>query len=269
MNSIAQPAPTSSNIQSKPMINSNPLLSDYYCKSFDTPDEIKRMEQNEHYLGKVLHLPNGSRVCYSILQPGFSVNSCNMMHLGYVLQGKLRVTSNNNAKTTKLFVKGEIFFIPPGHSTTVEGNEAVHAIELRNFYDLQQLANLDTFQKNILNDADEVRKLPSSQINMMNLTDQISFGMATFKPGWKWSKDIKPIARTDSCEHSHLLYTIAGEMKLIMPDGEKILTPGNIIFIPPGHDAEVIGNNDVIMLDFGSTKNYGVTTQHLGTMSNK
>src|SRR6266699_2692215 len=29
-------------------------------------------------------------------------------------------------------------------------------------------------------------------------------GRATFQPGWQWSKHIKPIAKTDSCQAAHM-----------------------------------------------------------------
>src|SRR6266568_3512733 len=47
-------------------------------------------------------------------------------------------------------------------------------------------------------------------------------GRATFQPGWQWSKHVKPIANTDSCEAAHMGYFISGRMKIVMDDGEEM-----------------------------------------------
>lgn len=79
----------------------------------------------------------------------------------------------------------------------------------------------------------------------------------TFEPGWRWSMNVKPIAGTESCEVSHLGYLLQGRMRVHMNDGsEQDLTPGEVVAIPPGHDAEVLGNEDCVFLDFGEIAEY-------------
>jgi len=71
-----------------------------------------------------------------------------------------------------------------------------------------------------------------------------------FEPGWRWSVNVKPIAGTDSCEFAHLSYILSGRMRIVMDDGsEAEVGPGDIVAIPPGHDAEVIGDEDCVMID--------------------
>src|ERR1700758_655638 len=68
-------------------------------------------------------------------------------------------------------------------------------------------------------------------------------GRATFEPGWQWSKHVKPIAKTDSCQAAHMGYYVSGRMKVVMDDGEEIeYGPGDFEIIPPGHDAWIVGN---------------------------
>ena len=43
----------------------------------------------------------------------------------------------------------------------------------------------------------------SGQLELVNLEGG-GVGRATFKPGWQWSKHIKPIAGTESCQASHV-----------------------------------------------------------------
>jgi uncharacterized cupin superfamily protein len=79
----------------------------------------------------------------------------------------------------------------------------------------------------------------------------------TFEPGWKWSDNVKPIAGTDSCEVSHLGYVLSGKMKIFMDDGsESEIGPGSAFAIPPGHDAEVVGDEACVMVDFGEISQY-------------
>lgn len=76
-------------------------------------------------------------------------------------------------------------------------------------------------------------------------------GRATFEPGWRWSENLKPIAQTDSCEFPHLGYVLSGRMRILMDDGsEGEIAPGDVFFIPPGHDAEVVGDEPCVMVDF-------------------
>jgi quercetin dioxygenase-like cupin family protein len=77
-------------------------------------------------------------------------------------------------------------------------------------------------------------------------------GRGTFEPGWRWSRDVKPIAQTDSCLFAHRGYIVSGRMRVYMDDGsEGELTPGCVFAIPPGHDAEVVGDEPCVMIDVG------------------
>jgi cupin domain len=82
-------------------------------------------------------------------------------------------------------------------------------------------------------------------------------GKGVFEPGWKWSQNVKPIAGTDSCQVSHFGYCLSGRMKIYMDDGSEIeIGPGDAFAIPPGHDAEVMGDEACVNLDFGEIEEY-------------
>jgi len=82
-------------------------------------------------------------------------------------------------------------------------------------------------------------------------------GRGTFEPGWRWSRDVKPIAGTDSCEVSHLGYCVSGRMRVTMDDGRATeIGPGDVVAIPPGHDAEIVGEEACVLLDFGEIEEY-------------
>jgi uncharacterized cupin superfamily protein len=82
-------------------------------------------------------------------------------------------------------------------------------------------------------------------------------GEGTFEAGWKWSENVKPIAGTDSCQVAHFGYVLSGSMKVYMDDGsETEINAGDVVAIPPGHDAEVVGPEDCVMIDFGEIGDY-------------
>jgi hypothetical protein len=46
-------------------------------------------------------------------------------------------------------------------------------------------------------------------------------------------------------------------MALKMADGKEMeLGPGDVVVIPPGHDAWVVGNEPVVAIDWGGAANY-------------
>jgi hypothetical protein len=78
-----------------------------------------------------------------------------------------------------------------------------------------------------------------------------------FEPGWRWSVNLRPIAKTDLCEVSHFGYVEQGRMRIHMRDGsEQELVPGEVVAIAPGHDAEVVGDETCVFLDFGEVAEY-------------
>jgi hypothetical protein len=82
-------------------------------------------------------------------------------------------------------------------------------------------------------------------------------GLGTFEPGWRWSTNVQPIAGTPSCQASHLGYVLQGSMRIMMDDGsQEVITPGKMVAIAPGHDAEVTSDEPCIFLDFGEIDEY-------------
>src|SRR3954454_7689959 len=90
----------------------------------------------------------------------------------------------------------------------------------------------------------------SGKLELVNLAGG-PVGRATFEPGWKWSKHIKPIAQTESCQAPHLGYFISGRMHVVMDDGEEMdFGRGDFSVIPPGHDAWTVGDEPCVVLDW-------------------
>ena len=104
---------------------------------------------------------------------------------------------------------------------------------------------------------DEVRPFEGhGQVDALDVAGR-TVGRGTFEPGWRWSQDVKPIAGTDSCKVSHLGYCISGSMRIHMDDGsDQDINAGDVFAIPPGHDAEVLGDEPCVMIDYGEIDEY-------------
>jgi quercetin dioxygenase-like cupin family protein len=82
-------------------------------------------------------------------------------------------------------------------------------------------------------------------------------GRGVYEPGWQWSKHVKPLVNTDSCQAGHTGYVISGRLKVTMNDGEEMeFGPGDYIVVQPGHDAVVVGDEACVMLDWQGHVDY-------------
>jgi len=111
-------------------------------------------------------------------------------------------------------------------------------------------------EKKTLSAPDEQRSFDKGKIELVTL-GEVTFGRATLQPGWKWSTCVKPIVNTKSCEASHLTYHVSGRMGVRMDDGsEAEFGPGDVSLIPPGHDAWVVGDQPVVVIDISGMAEY-------------
>jgi len=78
---------------------------------------------------------------------------------------------------------------------------------------------------------DEVRQFEKGKLELVKIGGA-TVGRAVFQPGWKWSKHVKPIAKTKSCEAPHFQYQVSGTMHVVMDDGtEKDLRAGDVSLV--------------------------------------
>src|SRR5205085_9006371 len=92
-------------------------------------------------------------------------------------------------------------------------------------------------QKNTLESIDfsqpqETREFPKGRLELITLNG-VTFGKATFQPGWRWSSHVKSIAGTESCQSAHLGVQLSGTMHIRMDDGtERDIRAGEAVNIP-------------------------------------
>jgi mannose-6-phosphate isomerase-like protein (cupin superfamily) len=103
---------------------------------------------------------------------------------------------------------------------------------------------------------DETRRFPHGHVDLLNVGGGV-VGRLTLEPGWKWSNDVKSIAKTDWCEAPHFQYHVSGTLHVQMEDGEEFdVGPGSISALPKGHDAWVVGKEKVVLIDFFGATHY-------------
>jgi len=103
---------------------------------------------------------------------------------------------------------------------------------------------------------DEVRKFPKGKVELVKIGGAV-IGRATLKPGWRWSTSVQPIVKTKSCRAPHFQYHAAGVLRIRMDDGKEFTCkPGDISSLPVGHDAWVVGNKPVVLVDFQGMVDY-------------
>jgi hypothetical protein len=103
---------------------------------------------------------------------------------------------------------------------------------------------------------DEVRGFPRGKAEIVQV-GEAEIGRLVFEPGWRWSDDVKPIAGTESCEAPHFQYHVAGRLQIRMDDGtEFVAEPGDVTSLPSGHDAWVLGDEPVVVVDWFGASDY-------------
>ena len=118
------------------------------------------------------------------------------------------------------------------------------------------MKNMLKMLKKSMNKPDETRKFPKGKLELVKL-EGVTFGLATFEPGWKWSESVKPLVKTESCQAPHTNYHLSGRLHIRMDDGTEMeFGPGDIGVVPPGHDAWTVGDEPCVVLDITGMVDY-------------
>ncbi len=107
-----------------------------------------------------------------------------------------------------------------------------------------------------VNAPDETRKFEKGKLDLVKIGGAM-VGRAEFQPGWRWSTSLKQMMKTESCQAPHFQFHVSGILHIVMDDGtEKDCKAGDISFVPAGHDAWVVGNEPVVVVDFQGMVDY-------------
>ena len=111
-------------------------------------------------------------------------------------------------------------------------------------------------RKSFANSTD-VRAFGRGRFDVVDL-DETAVGRIEFKPGWRWSIDVKPHVASASCQFRHLGAVISGVLHVMTDEGvEMEIRGGDAYEIPPGHDSWVIGDEPWVAIEFASARAFG------------
>jgi quercetin dioxygenase-like cupin family protein len=117
-------------------------------------------------------------------------------------------------------------------------------------------------ERKSLDTPDEVRSFKDDKGKAEIVTvGEVILGRGTFEPGWVWSEHVKPISGTDSCQAAHTGYILKGRMVVKMDNGSEVeFGPGDAFYMPPGHDAWVVGDEPCALIDVTGFGKYAKPT---------
>jgi TusA-related sulfurtransferase len=107
--------------------------------------------------------------------------------------------------------------------------------------------------KGNFNDPDETKITPKAKLQLL-IVNGFAMGLRTLEPGWRWSTDMQPLAKTASCQIRHVGYVVSGRMGFLMDDGTELeVGPGEVFDVRPGHDTWTIGDSPAVFVDIIGT----------------
>jgi len=110
---------------------------------------------------------------------------------------------------------------------------------VRSFSEPDELIELDT--------------VSSAQVTIGGLT--VSYD--TQQPGWRWSTHVRPLVGTEWCEVRHVGYMVSGRQRVLLRDGtEFTLEPMDVIDLPAGHDAWVVGDEPCVTIGWTGARGW-------------
>jgi hypothetical protein len=87
--------------------------------------------------------------------------------------------------------------------------------------------------------------------------DGVAVTEVTFGAGARWSNDLKSYAGTDLCELPHVTLVTAGTLRVLLRDGsQEDFSAGEVMLLPPGHDAWTVGDQPCIFVEFSKGNDY-------------
>ncbi len=102
----------------------------------------------------------------------------------------------------------------------------------------------------------EVRTFEKGRFELYRV-GPMTLGRATYEPGWRWSEHVGAATGETLCEVEHVGLVLSGQAMAAMADGtEKVMRPGDLFHVPPGHDSWVVGDEPYVSLHFMGSEDY-------------
>jgi quercetin dioxygenase-like cupin family protein len=122
---------------------------------------------------------------------------------------------------------------------------------------------------------DERREFDKGSFEVIHV-GPMTIGRARYEPGWQWSQHVGPASGARSCGVEHVGFVISGRAAVRMDSGQEVtLEPGDLFFVPPGHDSWVVGDAPYVSLhllgaeQYANKRNKGAAPPKAKTASRK
>jgi len=116
-----------------------------------------------------------------------------------------------------------------------------------------------------LKEADH-REMSGVQVDVVR-TGEGRVKRVIYPPGFRWSRDMKPLVKTDLCMHAHVGFLAKGEIHIEYADGctQEFRAP-QVLSIEPGHDGWGGGDEPAVAIEFdfggGTCARVGLPSGH-------
>jgi len=106
--------------------------------------------------------------------------------------------------------------------------------------------------------TEQVRRFPNGRVETVS-HKETTIGRFSMEPGWRWSRDVGPIAQTRWCQIHHQGVVLKGRLRVESETGEVCeFEVDDVYDIPPGHDATVPGDETFEAIEFASARIYAM-----------
>lgn len=85
--------------------------------------------------------------------------------------------------------------------------------------------------------------------------------LAVYEPGWIWAKRARGPDEPATCPHRHVVFVVEGRCAVKMDDTDEMtmMEPGDLVYVPPGHESWVVGDEPDVSLHFLGAEQYAKT----------
>jgi quercetin dioxygenase-like cupin family protein len=107
-----------------------------------------------------------------------------------------------------------------------------------------------------LTEPSEVREFEKGRFEVYRV-GPMTLGRATYEPGWVWSEHVGKALGQEMCPVEHVGFVMSGQAMAKMDDGtERVMSAGDLFYVPPGHDSWVVGDEPYVSLHIMGSEDY-------------
>jgi quercetin dioxygenase-like cupin family protein len=107
-----------------------------------------------------------------------------------------------------------------------------------------------------LGDPAETREFVKGRFEVYRV-GPMTLGRASYEPGWRWSEHVGAATGKAWCEVEHVGLVLSGRAMAAMRNGvERVMEPGQLFYVPPGHDSWVVGDEPYVSLHIMGAEDY-------------